>query len=91
MIPTSLKIGGHLITIKQVELEEDNGYYESAENTITINSKLPLSQKESTLIHEILHVLNGTLSHTLLDSLSEQLYQVLKDNTLSFENETRLL
>lgn len=49
---------------------------------IRINKDLSQTQKESTLIHEILYFCNTTLDHALLDSLAEQLYQALKDNKM---------
>lgn len=85
-IPTKLKIGGHMVTVLEKEMD-DCGTFDDEKMTITINSKMPQSRKESTLIHEIMHVFNSTLSesregHSLQDSLAEQLYQVLKDNKL---------
>jgi len=84
-LPTNLKIGGHFVTVIEKELEDDNGSFDSATNTITICSAITQSQKEATLIHEILHACNTTLGggdfgHAFLDSFSEQIYQVLKDN-----------
>ena len=85
-IPSEILIGGHTVKIKLAPLEE-NGNSDFDTNTITIDSSLPQSQRESTLIHEILHFLNSTLGdspmgHALLDSLAEQLYQVLRTNHL---------
>ena len=88
-IPKIIKVGGHDIHIEFQKLDEDNGHFDYETDTITISTDLSKSQKEATLIHEILHVLNSTLSsdnygHSFLDSLAEQLYQVLKDNELCF-------
>ena len=52
-----------------------------------ISKDLPQTHKEATLIHEIFHVMNSTIGvskvgHSLLDSLSEQFYQVLHDNKM---------
>lgn len=84
-IPPTLKIGGHLFTIQLKELEATNGETSWKENTITIDQTLPQSHKEATLLHEIIHVLNTTIDsnpfgHAFMDSLSEQIYQVLADN-----------
>lgn len=84
-IPKQLKIGGHKYKVLITKTGLDSGDYGELEietNTIRINPDLPQSNKESTLIHEILHAVNTTLDHELLDSLSEQIYQVLKDNKL---------
>jgi hypothetical protein len=88
-IPQTLKIGGHIVSIDcSQELENENGNSKFSKNLINICKTLPQDQQEATLIHEILHYLNSTLggestlSHCLLDSLAEQIYQVLKDNNL---------
>lgn len=88
-IPKKIKIGAHLITVKMDPSmhEGSMGYSEYANNIICLNPKLPQSQIEATFIHEIFHFMNTTFSsnedgHRLLDSLSEQFYQVLKDNKL---------
>lgn len=88
--PKELKIGAHKIKIVFREME-DCGQWEETSGEIVINSRLPKSRQESTLIHEIIHVCNSTLSesregHSLQDSLAEQLYQVLKDNKLAFND-----
>ena len=88
-IPESLKIGGHTIKVQFVSTLPDDvdGEYDNEKLTISISDRLPQSMKESTLFHEIMHALNGTFdadvtAHALLDSLSEQLYQVFSDNHL---------
>lgn len=85
-IPKQLKVGGHLFQViieKKSELgENDLGMTDKTKNIIYISEELSESQKYSTLIHEIFHIINATLEHNLLDSLSEQLYQVLSDNNL---------
>lgn len=90
IIPKQIKIGAHLINIEVCEIPGGHdGEYCNEINTIKINQKLPPDQQEATLIHEILHACNAVIGeseifHALLDSLSEQLYQVLKDNQLHF-------
>lgn len=84
--PDRLKIGGHLVRIELVDIE-DNGDSDLEKCRIRINKNLPRTQQEATLIHEIFHFLNttmddDTLGHAFLDGTSEQLYQVLKDNDL---------
>lgn len=86
-IPKELNIGGHLVKIEIEEMDDMSGCWLNESNTIKICKSLSQSQKESTLIHEILHVLNSELDgreigHMLLDSLANQLYQVLADNKL---------
>lgn len=88
-IPTELKIGGHIVRVVLDEHMPENmdAEYQSDQLLIRIDANNPQSIKESSLIHEIMHVLNGTfdsdvMGHSLLDSLSEQLYQVLSDNDM---------
>lgn len=84
---TTLKIGGHDYTLVYTDDplgSKDLGMTDRTKNQIAIYSKLPQSQRDVTLLHEILHTINGELDHVLLDSLSEQIYQVLKDNKMRF-------
>lgn len=90
-IPTSLKVGAHTYKVVLTDREEDldgaTGCMSDDEATIWIDKRCPRSVQESTLIHEILHCMNSTLGesefgHALIDSLSEQFYQVLTENNL---------
>lgn len=86
-IPKTLKIGGHTIKVELKKLDNLCGYYENKKGLIVIDSEMPQTLIESTLIHEIMHVMNSTIGehtigHSLQDSLAEQLYQVLRDNKL---------
>lgn len=87
-MPTSLKIGGHIYQVRVVSAWEgkddgDFGMTDPETQTIYIYSKLAKTEQEATLIHEIFHVINHGLTESLLDSLSEQMYQVLKDNEIT--------
>jgi hypothetical protein len=84
-IPSHLKIGAHDYKIIVGELENKYGLHDASKATITIDITLPKSRQGSTLLHEVLHALNSELEHALLDSLSEQLFQVLSDNGLLAE------
>ena len=89
-IPKKLKIGGHSVKVVFTDRLPDNdcGYADFENDLIKIDAKLSQSMKEITLIHEIFHWINsdfhsdGVISHSLLESLSQQFYQVLKDNRL---------
>ncbi len=85
--PTKLKIGGHTVTVELCDLNNNDGEWSSKNNRIRIEKSLPSNQRDATLLHEILHALNATfdenhVGHMLLESLSQQLYQVLSDNKL---------
>jgi hypothetical protein len=81
--------------VKFSRLDELNGEFDAETNTITISEDLPHSQAFSTLFHEILHACNTTIGdtpigHALVDSLAEQLAQVLSDNaTITWANNRR--
>lgn len=87
-IPSELKVGAHTIKVLLAPLGDNNyGDYDCETSTIRIDENLPQTMRESTLLHEALHVANSTLGgtelgHAFLDSISEQLYQILKDNNL---------
>ena len=87
-IPKKLKIGGHIVRVNcSQRLEGLNGEAIIEKNLIKICKDIPQDQKESTLLHEILHFCNSTIGddnnhHLIIDGLAEQLYQVLKDNNL---------
>lgn len=88
-LPKVLKIGGHTITVTLADLGGDtDGDFSTEKNEIRIHNKLPPSQMGATLLHEIMHALNAQfhkdMEHIILESLSQQLYQVLKDNKLQF-------
>lgn len=88
-IPNKLKIGGHIFKIVESDLKNICGETDLTKLTISLDKKLPNSIKSSTLFHEILcHGINSTftgdahLAHSYMDSVSEQIYQVLSDNNL---------
>lgn len=80
-IPSSLKVGAHTIKVRTVTLDKC-GEFNREKQTIFLADWLPETQREATFIHELLHALNNELDHALLDSLAEQLYQVMRDNRL---------
>jgi hypothetical protein len=49
---------------------------------IYVRADLVQEAQEITFMHEALHAMNSTMDHQFLDSLSEQIYQFLKDNHL---------
>lgn len=88
-LPKKLKIGGHWVKVSMVPLPDGtDGEFSTATNEIRIADNLAPSQVEVTLLHEILHAINAQfdkdLEHIILESLSQQLFQVLSDNKLHF-------
>ena len=90
-IPHTLKIGGHTVKVVQTKMEDNPqslmGKFDTTRNILTIDAELVQSQKEVTLFHEILHAINTEWDnqingHALLESIAQQLYQVLSDNNM---------
>ena len=87
-IPKLLKIGAHTYTVHLVTPptlsadESPSGINSNQRGIIEIDARLIDTEKGVTLFHEILHVMNSELDHVVLDSLAQQLYQVLHDNNL---------
>jgi hypothetical protein len=84
-IPKQLKIGGHRVRVRLTPDLDDSGQVDRDKNEILLRLDLARSQLEATLFHEIFHHLNSSLEdthHGLLDSLAEQVYQVLSDNKM---------
>lgn len=88
ILPSRIKVGGHVFRVFIGDLEEPDKHFAETDrltNTITLAFELSRSQQWSSLIHEVLHIMNAQLdenptAHMLLDSLSEQFFQVLADN-----------
>jgi hypothetical protein len=97
-IPKKLKIGGHIYTVKHRDRFREDGVEKtgsclSVHTTLWIDNNPSKSQQESTLIHEILEALNNenelNLTHQQISTLECGLYQVLKDNRLLNEKESK--
>lgn len=82
--PKKLKIGAHEVKLEVVDHwkgdNSDQGQFDDELNTLFVRATLSDTRKFATLIHESMHVMNATLNHELLDSLSEQIAQMLIDN-----------
>lgn len=83
-LPPELKIGGHVykIVLRDDDFHGADGRTDNKTGTIFIDKTLKDTTQFSTLLHEITHVLNSEIDHALMDSLAEQLFQVLYDNQL---------
>jgi hypothetical protein len=90
MIPKKLRIQGHTFNVKlssgDAVADRDCGWSRPFNNLISINSDFPVSQQESTLLHEIIEIINSSfelkLEHKQIMTLECSLYQVLKENKL---------
>jgi len=90
IIPDNIKILGHNYTIIMIDDREsgDYGSLNPNTNTIRLNKNKTQSQIESTLLHEIIEALNINLElrleHPQISALEAGLYQVIKDNQITF-------
>lgn len=90
-IPKTLRISGITWKVEQVDgsqVSEDFaiGCMDERTQTIKLDKSLSQEMKEATLLHEIFHCIDYQLEHDLVEMLSNQLYQVLKENKLLNEN-----
>lgn len=81
----NLKIGSHNYKVKFVEIPADIEAENMARTnktsaTITIDKKVIPTEKFATLLHEILHIINGEIPEKEVEALAQQLTQVLIDN-----------
>ena len=81
-IPRKIRSQGLVWHIRFTDDIADLGFTDYEKQEILIRKSVSQELKEAIFIHEIGHTINSTIDHTLLDSLSMQFYQVLKDNNL---------
>jgi hypothetical protein len=87
-LPSKLKIGAHTYKIvSSMTSDSLAGQTDRIRHEILIHKNLEPTEKVSTLLHEVLHVCNSTMSateygHALVDSLAEQIASVLINNKL---------
>ena len=92
-IPDKLKIGGHVVDVRVVasrEMPTKLGQSMGQLNFIRVWDGMPESQIASTLLHEIIEHFDALyelkLEHPKISTLTEALFQVLRDNDLDFRN-----
>lgn len=90
IFPDTIKIGGHSVSVEICSDEKTQGLGECYHkyNRLRILKDQSPSQQDETLLHEIfeyiIHANELKLEHGVLTCLSEQLFQVLRDNRLAF-------
>ena len=86
IIPKKLKVGAFIYDIElcnQVDDSLSSGEMTNRkENKIKIDKTLTVDGQGVTFWHEVLHSINGELGEVVIDSLAQQIYQVLKDNKM---------
>lgn len=90
-IPSAIKIGGHSIKVEihpQMQMSGYEGRAFISDQVIYVNGNLPESGQSETLIHEIIEFIDSLyelkLEHEKITTISEALFQVLRDNDLNF-------
>jgi hypothetical protein len=85
-IPSKLVVLGHDFHVVETDSIEELGLMDLGSSTIYLSTKQTDSQKESTLIHEILEAIDALLelglTHTQICSLESSIYQIYQANKL---------
>lgn len=83
-LPSTLYIGAHDVRLViETSWPGDTGNvgeWDVESSTIHVRKGLSETLTFATILHEAMHVMNATIDHSLLDSLSEQVTQFLWDN-----------
>jgi hypothetical protein len=87
-----IKIGGVVYKVEVVDPthpkldnERNNGCYSTKTQTIYIANDITEQMQEISFLHEIIHAINLDYSEEQVEFLSKSIYQVLRDNNLSFK------
>ena len=79
-IPKRIKSQGLWWTVRFSPDIENLGQTDYDKMEIIISSNIPRGLQESTFFHELGHTINTTIDHPLMDSISTQYFQIIKDN-----------
>jgi hypothetical protein len=90
-IPRKLKISGHIFEVRpmsEIDKADSMGCVNTAHTAIVIDMGVAESQLASTLIHELIEIINNInnigLSHNQICTLESGLFQAIRDNKLDF-------
>ena len=93
-IPKQIKLGGHKINITLTPdsaQKSTRGFADVHDMTIVINAGRPEDIQAETLMHEIFEHINEcnnlNRDHTIMTVLSEQIFSVIRNNGLRFDQE----
>jgi len=81
-IPDKIKSQGIWWTVRYSNDIENLAETDYDNLEIIISSTIPRELQEFAFFHEIGHTINTTIDHALMDSISNQYFQVIKDNNL---------
>lgn len=80
-IPDKIKINGITYTVRK-QLLNDFGNFDAKRKLIIIADDLNDDVEELTLWHEMLHAANYEMSEMEVESLAQQIVQIIRDNKL---------
>ena len=86
MIPNKFISQGVWWTVRYSDDLENLAETDYDKQEIIIRKSLSQTMKEFVFFHEIGHTLNTTIDHPLLDSITAQFYQVIKENEICFSH-----
>ncbi len=84
-IPKKLKINAityDIVFTADEKIKDCLGKVSWRENKIYIDESLGQLQREATLLHEILHVINSNYDNKEVEFLSQAFHQIINDNKL---------
>lgn len=81
-IPKRIQSQGLWWKVRYNDDIEPLGYTDYDKQEIVIKKSITPELKQAVFLHELFHTFNTTVNHELIDSLSMQLFQVIKTNNL---------
>jgi len=79
-LPKRIKVYTIWYKVEEKRLNNRCGEIIFDDNTIYIDSELPLNQQWSTFWHEVIHAINITLDENIVEPLAQGINQVIQDN-----------
>ena len=94
MLPSELKIGGILYTVALIDPTDDtgvDGHVNYEQQKIQVKANMAYDYTNQVFLHEVFHAIfehcGLDQDESVVDRLAHCLYQVLKDNKLTFQKE----
>ena len=81
-IPKKIKIGAIWYDVKRSHLPDDWGCVTRGKQLITISDEITGEYRYVNLLHEIIHAINHEIDEKDVVTISNGLYQVLKENKI---------
>lgn len=81
-IPKKFKSQGLWWTVRYSNDIDNLGQTDYDKQEVVIRESIQGDLKELVFFHELGHTINTTIDHALMDSISAQYFQIIKDNNL---------